>query len=135
MTPSASGPASGPSRARVRLSTSRDVGEGILKGRSYGIPFDRVWNTALALVREGVAGSRLLHADDIRGILEAEGGAWLGGAPDEVWIRISLDENVQTRVDVDLIATSGLWIAPIRHRWRLARLLAQLDARLNPRRR
>lgn len=113
-----------------RLITDRDSGIGDGRGRCYAIPFDTVWTAASELLDRGVAGFSLLHGDDIQGIFEAAGGRLFGGQPDGVRIRVSLDENVQTRVDLAFDADSGLLLAPIRHRWRLWRFLRALDHKL-----
>jgi len=70
-----------------------------LRGRTYAIPFARVWDAAHRLASGGLRGWSLLGADEDRGILTAESRTILFRFVDDVEIRISLDENAQTRVD------------------------------------
>jgi len=70
-----------------------------LRGRTYAIPFDRVWNAAVALAGGDLGRWRLIAADDREGVITAE----RKGFPKRVTvvrIEIGLDENAQTRVDL-----------------------------------
>jgi hypothetical protein len=71
-----------------------------------------------------------LESHDVEGVIRAEASGWFGGEPDLVVIRISLDEDVQTRVDVDLRAGSRFPGVRLRLRWRLSRILRALDQSL-----
>ena len=70
-----------------------------LRGRTYAIPFVRVWEAALRLASGGLRGWSLLSGDEDRGSITAESRTLLFRFVDDVEIRISLDENAQTRVD------------------------------------
>lgn len=72
-----------------------------LAGRTYAIPFVRVWDSAVQLANGGLEGWQLVRRDDLEGVVEAEARSpWLK-RPIQVKIRIVLDANAQTRVDAD----------------------------------
>lgn len=72
-----------------------------LRGRTYAIPFDRVWNAALALAGGGLRGWSVNRSDDQVGVVDAVSVPPLLGPPADVRIRIGLDANAQTRVDME----------------------------------
>lgn len=78
-----------------------------LRGRTYPIPFEDVWNAAHALASVGMRGLRLVHADDENGVIRAEARTAVGRKIDDLEIRIGLDENGQTRVDATSSARQG----------------------------
>lgn len=88
-----------------RASTHAGHSDPALRGRTYAIPFDGVWNAAVELTSGGLRRWSLLDADDGPGTLQAEAGPFLFGRPSEVLIRVSLDRNGQTRVDA--VASTG----------------------------
>lgn len=71
-----------------------------LRGRTYAIPFDRVWTAALELADGGLRRWTVIEADDIDGIIRAEARTLVFRFVDDVTIRISLDADAQTRVDL-----------------------------------
>jgi len=71
-----------------------------LRGRTYAVPFSRVWREALSLASGGLRGWTLQEADEDRGIIKAESATLVFRFVDDVEIRVSLDENGQTRVDM-----------------------------------
>jgi hypothetical protein len=71
-----------------------------LRGRTYAISFDRVWNAALALSRGQLPRWSVFSADDGGGIIRARVRARILSGVDDVRIEVILDENAQTRVDV-----------------------------------
>lgn len=71
-----------------------------LRGRTYAIPFERVWTEALALADGGLRGWRVLESDDRDGLIVSSRTTFLFRRVTEVRIEIGLDENAQTRVDV-----------------------------------
>lgn len=71
-----------------------------LRGRTYAIPFEDVWQASVALCRGEMRGWTVLSADDQRGVIEAVSRALLTGREDDVRVHIQLDENAQTRVDL-----------------------------------
>jgi hypothetical protein len=97
-----------------------------LWGRTYAIPFDRVWKAAKALADGGLRGWTLTRDDDREGVIEADSLTWPGKKRDEVTITVRLDENAQTRVDVSCRRTEG---APARRRHPriIGRFLKRLD--------
>lgn len=97
-----------------------------LWGRTYAIPFDRVWKAAKALADGGLRGWTLDHDDDREGVLEAVSLTWPGKKRDEVTVTVRLDENAQTRVDVHCRRTEGAAIRR-RHPRIIGRFLKKLD--------
>ncbi len=100
-----------------------------LRGRTYAIPFEDVWQASLALCGGGLRGWDVLSADDQRGVIEAISETLVFGHKDDIRVEIQLDENAQTRVD--------LWSASQKGRANLGRnrrvigkFLRRLDRRL-----
>jgi len=71
-----------------------------LKGRTYTIPFEDVWTAAFRLAAGGLRGWSLHAADDQEGVIEGKAKPLLFGRDCGVRVEIGLDENAQTRVDV-----------------------------------
>jgi hypothetical protein len=70
-----------------------------LKGRTYAIPFTRVWRGVSELAGGKLRGWSTLEADEDDGILRAECVSLVFKKVDDIEIRLSLDENALTRVD------------------------------------
>jgi len=87
--------------------TSSDAGDPKMAGRTYAIPFGTVWDAAARLAGGGLRGWTAPRLDDHEGVLEAQVRGRILRFPADIVIRISLDENVQTRVDLT---------AQVRHR-------------------
>jgi hypothetical protein len=100
-----------------------------LRGRTYAIPFDRVWTAAVEIADGGMRGWRLVRSDDVSGVLEAEAIRFLPRRVNHVRVRVGLDENGQTRVDAQL-AEGGDSFALGGNRRRLLRFMRTLDKRL-----
>lgn len=83
-----------------RAETDPSAADPRLRGRTYAIPFDRVWTAALAIV-ESRRRWTLLDADDIAGVIRCEAVTLVLRRTEDVFIRISLDQHAQTRVDLD----------------------------------
>ena len=98
-----------------------------LRGRTYAIPFEDVWNAAQALAAGALPRWRIGAADDEEGVIRAEAMTLLRRKCDDVTIRISLDGNGQTRVDARASAREGRgdWGRNAR---RLNRFFRALDA-------
>ena len=98
-----------------------------LRGRTYAIPFEDVWNAAHALAAGGLPRWRIAAADDEEGVIRAEALTMVRRKCDDVVIRVSLDENAQTRVDARSAAREGRgdWGRNAR---RLNRFFRALDA-------
>ena len=71
-----------------------------LRGRTYAIPFTQVWTAMVEMASGGLRGWSIVRADEDLGILDAECQTLLFKFVDDIQIRISLDENAQTRVDM-----------------------------------
>lgn len=69
-----------------------------LRGRTYGIPFDRVWKAAMAIASDR-RGWTVIRRDDLEGVIEIEAGTPVFKFVDDLRIRVFLDQNAQTRVD------------------------------------
>jgi len=81
-----------------RAATAREAPDERLRGRTYAIPFEDVWQAALRLAGRK-RGWRVLGSDDLQGVIRAEARTVLGFTHDVV-ITVKLDENAQTRVDL-----------------------------------
>lgn len=72
-----------------------------LTGRTYAIPFATVWDASVRLAAGGLKGWQMVRWDDQEGTLEAHVRGVLLALPALVTIQVSLDENAQTRVDLE----------------------------------
>lgn len=114
-----------------RASTHESHEDPALRGRTYAIPFDTVWNTALDLAEGGISRWVVVRYDDGAGVIRAEVRPLLWGENADVLIRIGLDRNAQTRVDA-VSSSRGEksdWGASRR---RLDRFFRAMDRRLDP---
>ena len=71
-----------------------------LRGRTYTIPFEAVWQAAMRVSGGGLLGWSIGRADDQRGVIEALAKTPLIGSETDVHVQIGLDQLGQTRVDV-----------------------------------
>jgi hypothetical protein len=71
-----------------------------LRGRTYAVPFEQVWQAAGRLASGGLRRWRLLANDDYEGVILAEWRTFIFRRRSDVVIHIKLDENAQTRVDM-----------------------------------
>ncbi len=90
-----------------RARTRPDHPDPALRGRRYGIPFQRVWDAALKLAGGGLRGWSLVSANDQVGLIVAESTTLVFRFVDDVEIRITLDEDAQTRVDLSSASRVG----------------------------
>lgn len=102
-----------------------------LRGRTYAIPFDRVWEGAVKLAGQGLPRWTVILADDQAGVLEAEARTLMFRFVDDVRVRIGLDENGQTRVDLESSSRKGKADLGTNAR-RIGRFLRKLDQVLEP---
>lgn len=100
-----------------------------LRGRTYTIPFDDVWERSLELASGDLHGWSVVRADDQAGVIEALVTTLVLRRTDEVRIEIGLDENAQTRVDL-WSASRGDRLDWGRNRRRVGNFLDKLDRRL-----
>jgi len=70
-----------------------------LRGRTYAIPFETVWQAASRLADGGIRGWSMLSSDDQLGVIEAVAKTLIMRKEQDVRIEVRLDENAQTRVD------------------------------------
>jgi hypothetical protein len=101
-------------------------------GRTYAIPFEHVWNAAVGLAKEGLRGWSVASADDLSGLIIASTSSRVLGIRDDVRVRIRLDENGQTRVDLSSMSRTERPSLG-RHRRAIGRFLDRLDRRLDAR--
>jgi len=122
-------PASPVRRSDGFAETRRDARDPRLRGRTYSIPFEDVWQAALELVNEGLKGCSVQRANDRDGIIIGEARRRFTRGVDDFTVSVTLDDQAQTRVDVRSIArTEGRdWGANAR---RIVRFFEQLDARV-----
>jgi hypothetical protein len=109
--------------------TDRLSPDAALRGRTYAIPFDRVWNAVLEVCRGGSRGWEVTVSDDQTGVVHAVAPKRLLGAAADVTVRVTLDRNAQTRVDVESTTrdtTRDLGA----NRKRIRRFLPALDRKL-----
>ena len=77
-----------------------------LIGRTYAIPYEQVWRTCMKFVEER-GRWRLLEADDLEGFIRVRCTTVVFRLEDDLEIRIGLDENGLTRVDIQAGALKG----------------------------
>ncbi len=99
-----------------------------LRGRTYAIPFEDVWQAALALADGALSGWQLIASDDADGIIAAEAHRRFPSATDRVIIRIGLDKDAQTRVDAEAASWGESRQSPRRTTKHLHRFFHELDA-------
>lgn len=90
-----------------RAHTDPSAADRRLRGRTYAIPFDAVWTASLDVARGRIRGWTVVETDDERGVIRAESVTLLWRFVDDVRISIGLDENGQTRVDVESASRVG----------------------------
>jgi hypothetical protein len=114
---------------RNHVVTAPDHWDPRLRGRTYAIPFEQVWQASMALAKGGLRRWKLIDSDDVEGIINAESRTFVWRFVDDVRIRVYLDENAQTRVDVESKSRKGTgdWGTNAR---RVHRFLRALDRKL-----
>jgi uncharacterized protein (DUF1499 family) len=110
------------------VSTAPDARDPKLRGRTFAIPFNQVWESARAVV----SSSRRWHVveeDDYEGVLRAEAITLILRRIDDVTIRVALDEDAQTRVDMTSTRRPG-FVSLGRNKRRIRRFFRKLDRAL-----
>lgn len=100
-----------------------------LRGRTYAIPFEDVWQASIHLSGGRLRGWSVVHADDHSGVIEVLAKTMIFGVEDDVRIEIGLDENAQTRVDLEVVSRSRRGDLG-RTRRSIGRFLRKLDRQL-----
>lgn len=90
-------------RRRGHAATATDADDPRLRGRTYAVPFDRVWRAACGLTSGGLRGWEQTSADDDSGAITAFADSRFGEGHD-IAISIVLDHDAQTRVDASATA-------------------------------
>ncbi|MBI4538759.1 MAG: DUF1499 domain-containing protein [Gemmatimonadetes bacterium] len=98
-----------------------------LRGRTYAIPFDEIWNAALKLAGGALPRWRLVHTDDREGVIRAKARTRVFRFVDDVVIHIGLDLNGQTRLDLRSRSRRG-WVDLGMNARRIGRFCRRLDA-------
>ena len=101
-----------------------------LRGRTYAIPFEDVWQASVRLCGGGLRGWSILSSDDQRGVIEAISKTVVTGREDDVRVEIRLDENAQTRVDLWAASHRGK-VSLGRNRRVIGKFLRRLDRSLD----
>lgn len=115
-----------------RAETHPDADDRRLRGRTYAIPFERVWRAALELADGGLSRWKVVEADDEEGTIHAESTTLVFRFVDDIHIEIGLDENAQTRLDVR--ASSRVGKADLgRNPRTIGRFLKRMDRALDAR--
>ncbi|MGH7503902.1 MAG: DUF1499 domain-containing protein [Longimicrobiales bacterium] len=84
--------------------TRPDAFDPRLRGRTYSIPFEDVWQAALKLAGGGVRGCAVLRANDRDGIIIGKAIRRFPPGIDDFTVSVILDTNGQTRVDARSMA-------------------------------
>ncbi|MFW5951132.1 MAG: DUF1499 domain-containing protein [Gemmatimonadota bacterium] len=104
-----------------------------LRGRTYAIPFEDVWQASTALVAGGLKRWEVLEADDQEGTIRGMARGRIERTTSAITIRITLDDDAQTRVDA--LSASHVGRADFgRNARRLQHFFAALDRQLEDRR-
>lgn len=82
------------------VATAPQLEDPELSGRTYAIPFGRVWDAVVRLSAGGLSGWKMVRWDDDAGLVEAEVHGPILKLAADVTVRVVLDANAQTRVDV-----------------------------------
>lgn len=93
--------------SRNHAETSIDDPDPRLRGRTYAVPFEQVWQAATTLASGGLRRWRIVESDDYEGIIRAESRTLLWRFVDDVVISIRLDHDAQTRVDMQSRSRKG----------------------------
>lgn len=113
---------------RNRAFTDPEADDPRLRGRSYAVPFARVWDGATAVAR-GTRGWTIVSSDPRAGEIVAEARTRMWKFTDDVWVRLSLSDDGLTRVDLASASRKGGADLGTNAR-RIARFLHALDRHL-----
>ena len=112
-----------------KVVTHRESTDPRLRGRTYAIPYERVWTAALALAGTSARWT-VVRANDELGEITAEARTRFLGFVDDVTVHIGLDADAQTRVDVISQSRTGKTDFGVNAR-RVGRFFRALDTALD----
>ena len=116
---------------RNRAWTDPETPDRRLRGRAYAVPVAEVWRAALETARAHPRWT-VTTTDTRNGVIEAEARTALWRFVDDVQVRVWLDDDGSTRVDLTSQSRVGSADLGTNAR-RIARFLHALDRRLLPR--
>lgn len=108
--------------------TAPDDPDARLRGRTYAVSFERVWQAARTVASK-MRGWHTLEEDDYEGTIRIEAKTLLLRFVDDVLIRIYLDPDAQTRVDMHSASRKGVGDFGTNAR-RIGRFMRRLDREL-----
>lgn len=114
--------------------TASDAEDARLRGRTYAIPFEDVWQAARHVIMQELQRWTLQSEDDQEGTLRAEARGRVRKLTSGIIVHIVLDRDAQTRVDAMSALREGRADLGVNAR-RLARFFRLLDRRLDVMRR
>ena len=115
-----------------RAATDPAHDEAGLRGRTYAIPFEAVWQASLGVVGGRLARWTHVRSDDVTGVILAEVAAAFLRPAGDVLIKVTLDENAQTRVDMSTSSRTERWDLGASYR-RVGQFFRALDQALDVR--
>ena len=121
----------GSATTRNRIETDPWSDDPRLLGRTYAIPFNQVWLACLELVTTWNRWE-LLQTDDIEGLIQVRCTTAVFRFKDDIEIRVLLDENALTRVDLQSQSIKNRYDLGVNTR-RIGRFLVRLDKLLGAR--
>ena len=111
--------------------TSENSEDGRLRGRTYHVPFATVWDEILQMIQTHPRWT-LVRADEGSGLIRAEARTLVFRFVDDVRVKLKLDHNALTRVDMWSQSRVGKGDLGVNKR-RIARFFRDLDRRLGVR--
>lgn len=114
--------------AQNSAQTGENAADPRLRGRTYMVPFATVWDETITLIRER-RGWHLVRANEDKGLIGVEATSLVFRFVDDVRIRIKLDRNALTRVDMWSSSRTGKGDFGANAR-RIGRFYRELDRRL-----
>lgn len=109
--------------------TAADAEDARLRGRTYAIPFEDVWQASRYVITQELKHWTLQAEDDQEGTLRAEARGWIRKLTSGIIVHIVLDRDAQTRVDAMSALREGRADLGVNAR-RVARFFRLLDRRL-----
>jgi uncharacterized protein (DUF1499 family) len=108
--------------------TSEEADDPRLRGRTYVIPFARVWDEIIEMI-ESAPRWTLVSADEGTGLIHAEARTLVFRFVDDIRFKLKLDQNALTRVDMWSASRVGRGDLGTNAR-RIRRFFRHLDRRL-----